>query len=298
MSVNVSIKTEKRFDEFKTLYERLADRDLSIMVLADDNEFCAFCSMKRATRYITVCAEDYGYEVRITSMASREDYNLFRHAVDVVMRWFEATALIEGDDESPIDCALTVFSDDWITEQMRSDVSMITAIAFHDVDMQTGKSKPECHEIVIDGPFRKFALGKRLFEGMGIKASGNDPKLVEQLYDRMLHVQWGLPDDLRETDLMEMDLDGEGLEENFKRVTMYFYGKHDFISEAEFVVIQKEGFCKGGNKFIIVRYEDMLTIVPKTWERVDNKQLLVHETSPQEFAEFWSKALDMVVISA
>lgn len=297
MSVNVSIITEKRFDKFEILYENIVNHGLSIMVLANQDKYCAFCSMRTATRYITVSTEDYGYEVRITSMASRDDYNLFRYSIDIIMKQYGAKALLEGDEDSPIDNAIDFFNDEWIIEQMHSDVSVITALIYHDVDMKTGKPKPEGNEIVIDGPFRRFAFGKRLFDEIGIKEIDNDQKLIDQLYDRMLYVQWGLPDNLRETQGGTMDIDGSGIQENFKTITMYFYGERDFISDAEYVVIQKENFCQGGNKLIVVKYDDLLTIIPKTWERVDNKQLLVHETSKTEFSDFWQKALAIAAIS-
>lgn len=129
---------------------------------------CKFYLNHLSTRPISLSAEDGGYEVRITSLASREDYELFAKTINIVQRQTDGQVFGEEDDDNPIADVGLFFSTEWISQQMENDVSILRALALSNpCHIASGKE----NEIGLYGPVCMFYVGKGLLADLHIEAA-------------------------------------------------------------------------------------------------------------------------------
>jgi len=84
MSINVNIRTPKREPDNMNFAKALANIGHHIIVIYQDEETLFLGEHLESTRGVSISTEEDGYEVRITTLATKADYVLFRDSIKVV----------------------------------------------------------------------------------------------------------------------------------------------------------------------------------------------------------------------
>jgi len=256
----------------------LAKMGHHLIVIYQDEEALIMGEHLESTRGVSISTEDDGYEVRITTLATKADYVLFRDSIKVVHNIVGGD--IYDDDEEPI-ADIGSLDNNWISERMDNDFEMITILA----------TQKEDSVVELDGLVRPFCIGNDLLAALQIQKGEVNEDAKDRLYERFLYIQWGLREDLEMTTMGRMDIDQTGDQNQFKPITMYFYNQRDFIRNAEYIILPKEDFCKGGKDYIVVPFTEFMKVAPETWQRIDERQFLAPHLSEQEYSSFWDRAI-------
>lgn len=286
MSVNITIRSTKRNLEFIQVLETLRADGYDIKIRFMESNVCEFYIHHVSTRPIDLSQEENGYEVRITSLASKEDYELFAKTVKIVQNQTKGEVYYEDDNDEHIIDIGKYLSKEWIDEQMESDVRIISSLILSNVDRV---EFPQGHEIGLYGPICMFYVGDSLFEQLGIKADTNWNEISGKLIERFRYSQYSRPLDIRRTTTsMAIDLSDESdakedAEKN--KLTVYAKNAYDMISRADFIELLSED-----GKSLLLKYEDFMKVVPARWERFDNSQYFTSPLSGQQFYLLWNRA--------
>ena len=128
MSININVRTKRRDLDYYQVLTSLADEGYQLVVKFMQPEICEFYQHRISTRPIDISLEDNGYEIRITTLACREDYELFAKTIDVVQKMVDGEVFYEDDDEERIEDVRGYFSQEWIERQMEADTSMLLVL--------------------------------------------------------------------------------------------------------------------------------------------------------------------------
>ena len=128
MSVNVRIRTNNRRLNFEQVVSQLATKEYRLVIKFINPEACEFYQYRLSTRPIDLSLEDNGYEVRITSLACREDYELFVKTVTIIQEQTDGNVYCEEDDDERLDNVSTFFNSEWIELQMKNDAMCINTL--------------------------------------------------------------------------------------------------------------------------------------------------------------------------
>lgn len=278
MSVSALIHTRKRKVDLRKILISLAyafGYEIVCNYLEDTG--CQFYINCVSTRPIDITKETGGWEVRVTTCASEEDYILFARAIVALNG--AVNGKIESEDGDVVDNPIEFYGKDWRDNHMESDFRMIVALCNHK-DEKNGRDS----EVELFGPLCGFCLGKNLFMELGIK-QGIDWKLgSEALINRFRYSQYGRRADIKRT-TTQMKIktsDGE------KSMTFYYKNGYGMISAANFILLLYS--MEEQNTALLLEYEDFMKIVPNSWERFDEKQFFTTELSNSEFDEFYQRA--------
>lgn len=284
MSVNALIHSRKRKVDLREILISLADEfGYGIVCNYLEETGCQFYINDVSTRPIDITKEKGGWELRITTCASEEDYILFPRTIVALNNVLQGK--VENDDGDIVESPIEFYGNEWRERQMEADFSMLVALCNHK-DESTGKPS----EIELFGPRCKFCLGLRLFEELGIK-QGMDWKLgSEALIGRFRYSQYSRPADIERTTTRMRIKTSEGE----KSMTFYYKNGYGMISAANYIMLHYS--MEEQDTALLLDYEDFMRVVPKSWEQFDEKQYFTTELSDSEFDEFYNRALQYNVM--
>lgn len=184
MSVCASVKTAKTFEP-ETLFDKLVDNGESIMVTSTKFPTLRFGTMYEAIRGVEVSKEDDGYEVRVCSMSSAADYQLFGRVVDAVVEITEGVFYDENDEVPVGQKASDFYDEEWIALHRESDMRMVKVLISN-----SGET------ITMYGLFAPFCIGPHFLAQMDIDIYGDDnDEDADNLQDYLCQMQWMLADE-------------------------------------------------------------------------------------------------------
>ena len=259
MSVNVRIRTNNRRLNFEQVVSQLATKGYRLVIKFINPEACEFYQYRLSTRPIDLSLEDNGYEVRITSLACREDYELFVKTVTIIQEQTDGNVYCEEDDDERLDNVSTFFNSEWIELQMKNDAMCINTLVLG--EHVNAPSPEQMCEVGLRGPVGMFYVGENLLEKLNITINTDWREISEKLIGKFRYSQYARPSDIRRTMVISFSDDNKN-EENA--------GMND--------------------KSIVVKYEDFMKVVPQQWERFDNSQYFTSPLTDRQFKEFWDRA--------
>lgn len=238
----------------------------------EDNVRCQFYKENFSTRPIDISKEEDGWEVRITTLASEEDYELFVRAIDATQ--FILNGKIFSEDGEPIISPWETYGPKWREEQMRADYDIIKIFS-----LQKGQ------ELKLFGPIRPFCLGRRLFSDLNITEETDWKTGHEALIERFRYSQYSRPANIRctSTNMQVQTPDGN------KIITIYRKNAFDMISAADYFLLIDD--IDNLDTSILMRYNDFIKVAPPEWERFDDKQFFTTDLSDEEFQAFYDRAI-------
>jgi len=277
MSVNVNIRTKKANLDFAKLQNDLATTHPNLATTTYEDG-CEFFLDTISTREVSVANDENGYEVRITTLACREDYELFVETIRLVEQSTGGKVYYEDDDDELIKDVDAYFSEDWINSNLESDARVLTVLARDE------------HEIELYGPVCPFCVGSNLMQDLGITTETDWKEKSQKLIERFRYSQYARPKDARRTTtsmtIRSADADPND-EKAEKRLTVYQFNKYDMISYADYIALKARSY----DSPLLLSYKDFMKIVPKQWERFDNFQYFTTPLTRKQFIELWEKAV-------
>ena len=178
MSVNVKVRTTKRITPDDVL-ARLSDGDNKLVVTSNEFPTLQFGILQKAIRGIMVSEEDNGYEVRVCSMASHDDYQLFVKTILTIMALTSGKAYLEDEDDAEVADPQKQFDSQWMDEQTTTSIDYLRLMA--------GRG----HEITLFGLFSDICIGPKLFAGFDIPLAGAyERSCAETLMSYLCAIQW------------------------------------------------------------------------------------------------------------
>lgn len=293
MSVVVKIRTKAKDLDFREVLTILArDKGYRIVVTGMDDKFCQCYLHETSTRMIEITKERGGYEVRITSFASRDEYHFFRDAVQVVMNITGGAGYEENDNGCKFTVAASYMTEEWIEGHMESSYRITWALAnahevtiHHEDDTEETvweEGSPYCYF----GPHSEFYIGENLFKELGITKDTPWHEGYEKLIERFRYSQYSRPDDIRRTSTnMRIKSNNADEDEPDKSVTVYAKNEYDMISHADFIAL-----LTGEEDMLLIPYEKFMEIAPESWERFDECQFFTKDLSDTEFQTLIERA--------
>lgn len=292
MSVNVKIRTKSKKLDFEQVLKHIAEEGYGLMVKFMNPEICEFYQHRLSTRPIDLSLEDNGYEVRITSLACREDYELFAKTIAIVQELTKGNVYYEDDNEEPVDDVKTYFGTEWIESQMEGDANVINALVQGE---RVNDPEPnKMHEVGLYGPVCMFYVGENLLGELKISIKTDWREVSDKLIDRFRYSQYSRPRDIRRTTTsMAINLKEEPDNEDDNKgnkLTVYGQNSYDMISRTDYVAIMS---CD--EDMLLLKYEDFMKVVPDQWERFDNCQYFTSPLTDKQFKEFWDRAREYCI---
>lgn len=288
MSVNVRIRTNYRSLDFEQVVRQLVAKGYGLIVKFINPEICEFYQYRLSTRPIDLSLEDNGYEVRITSLACREDYELFAKTISIVQEQSNGNVYYEDDDDEYVSDANAFFSSEWIETQMESDTTSINTLVLGEYVNVPRSGR--MHEVGLYGPVGMFYVGKTLLKELDITINTNWHEVSEKLIEKFRYSQYACPSDIRRTTTsMAISFSDDNDEEEDTRkhdkLTYYRQNYYDMISRADYFAL-----IAHDDKSLVIKYEDFMKVAPSQWERFDNSQYFTSPLTDKQFKEFWDRA--------
>lgn len=272
MSVCASVKTAKTFEP-KTLFDKLVNNGENIMLTSDEFPSLKFGTINKAIRGIEVNKEDYGYEVRVCSMSSIADYQLFARVIEAVVDITGGEFYDENDDETPSDKKATALYDaEWIELQRESNLSVVKALISNGGET-----------VVMYGLFAPFCIGPHFLASMGIDIYGEYSKEDADLLEQYLcYMQWMLEDKVDTSTRMVIpdphsDNPRDGKSISLIPIKEGKVGKFDYISHADLLCIMDfDGSDDCGCCPAFLHFRELWKIIPHdVFERLDEYQFML-----------------------
>ena len=291
MSINIKVRTKKRDLDYHKVLFSLADEGYQLVVKFMQSEICKFYQHRISTRPIDISLEDDGYEMRITTLACHEDYELFARTIDLVQKMVDGEVYDEDNDDESIKNVKAFFNSEWIEKQMEIDTSMLLTIILG--EYTNFSSSNNSHEVGLFGPVCKFYLGKNLLKDLNVDSHTYWKEASNKFIERFRYSQYSHPKDIRRTTTsMTIDIDSKQKKEGDTpdRVTYYEQNAYDMISRTDyFALIARDA------KFLLLKYDDFMKVAPEQWERFDNCQYFTSPLSDKQFKEFWDRAREYCI---
>lgn len=278
MSVCATVKPTKRIGDLKNILISLAKQyGYGIVCKQLSDEFCQFYIDNVSTRPIDISKEEDGWEVRITSCATEEDYILFSRSIEAVKQATNGTVM--SDEDEPVENPLDFYGKEWRDNQMEADIDIIIAMSHH--KREDGKYS----EIQLFGVVCNFCIGLNLLNELGISRDTDRRVTSEALINRFRYSQYGRPRDIDRTSINMQITTPEGEK---KSVTVYAKNAYGMISFADFIFIMYD--VKNAKNSVLLKYDDFMKIAPEAWELFDEKQYFTTDLSDEEFDSFFNRA--------
>jgi len=166
MSKTAEIKTKQKIKDYREIYHRLANKGYGIAVKEYENSVRIYMP-NISIREIEINTEKYGYEIRITFFACKEDYLLFIDILEIIVQMTNGLLSYEQHKISNIK---NFFSDDFIIKNISSDIDLMLLL------LREGK------EVGLFCPFREFFMGANIFDKFK-DYSNNSNHFAEELWN-------------------------------------------------------------------------------------------------------------------
>lgn len=231
-----------------------------------------------STRPIDIMYDDNraGYEIRITTLASPEDYCLFAQTVDEMIKVLESKGMYEADEDDVFQDAMMRLDRAWQTEQMEIDYRVLCSMIYQAYD------EGEDSEIGLMGVRNMYQVGVRLFDDLGIDRDTPFEVGYPKLLERFRYTQYVYGDNIRIT---PNNLVFQGEDGQEKKVSIYSKGMYDLIIKSHFL-----GIVLSESDVLVLDYDDFMSIAPLNWERIDNSQYLAKPLDDVDWECFVEKA--------
>ena len=286
MSINIIVRTKKKDLDYNRLLYSLADGAYQLVVKFMRPEICEFYQHRISTRPIDISLEDNGYEIRITTLACREDLELFAKTIDLVQKMVDGEVYYEDDDDERIENVKTFFGSKWIKKQMEIDANMLLTII---LGKHVNTTSPnESHEVGLFGPVCQFYLGENLLTDLNVDLHTDRKEASDKIIERFRYSQYSRPQDIRRTTTsMTINADDKTKKEGDipDRLTFYEQNQYDMISRSDYFMLVAHDA-----KPLLLEYDDFMKVAPEQWERFDNCQYFTTPLSDKQFKEFWDRA--------
>ena len=280
MSYCVDIRTKKKIEP-QSIFDALAVQNKEIEVVSDSFPTLRFGSIKYALRGVEVNEEDYGYEVRICSMASMADYQLFPFVVSVLKKLTGGEVYSEEDPDKPIKDPKKRFGLKWRRIQTEGSWKVTCALV-----KETG------NKIIFHGLFAPFAVGPNMLQFFEVDldnpTGGQDYKRLE--YD-LFQKQWLLKDLIPANNSLAIR-DPENEEHLLSLSAIQV--KDGEVSEFGYIpVADLFGFINSDTgEVVIIKFDDLLKVMTSDkFMLIDESQLVrTAEFSVNDFCEAMERA--------
>jgi hypothetical protein len=267
MSIVTEIRTKLEIPAMD-ICERLAEIDAYSIAVKDESPTAKIYIPHISIREVEITREDYGYEVRLTLLACKKDYELYRDTIKHILALTKGKAVYE--DGSKISDAVIFFNEKFIKTQLKSDFNVIVTLAEND------------HEIAICCPFRDFYIGTNMRQKIKTYST-NEEEQQEFLFSLIRHSQYEDVNN-KNTPLFGITLEAEK-DKGKQTLTMYRQNEYGYISGAAYFSLMQPN-----EDFVIIKYDDLHKIVPQNWKLIDEKQYKTTDISDYEWSIFWEKA--------
>ncbi|MBQ6166251.1 MAG: hypothetical protein IJK41_02290 [Muribaculaceae bacterium] len=291
MSINIKVRTKKKDLDYNRVLHSLADGVYPLVVKFMQPEICEFYQHSISTRPIDISLEDNGYEIRITTLACREDYELFAKTIDLVQKMVDGKVYYEDDDEERIEDVNAFFGSEWIEKQMEVDANMLLIMILG--ERVNISSTNDSHEVGLFGPVCQFYLGRNLLKDLNIDFHTDRKEASDKLIERFRYSQYSRPHDIRRTTTsMTMNVNNKSKKESDvpDRLTFYMQNAYDMISRANYFMLVAHD-----EKHLLLEYNDFMKVAPEHWERFDNCQYFTTPLSDKQFKAFWDRAREFCI---
>jgi hypothetical protein len=289
MSINVKVRTEKKDLDYKRILHSLAADDSQFVVKFMQPGICEFYRHRISTRPINISLEDNGYEIRITTLACREDYELFAKTIGLVKKMVDGEVYTE--DNERIENVKAFFDSEWIEKQMEIDTNVLLIMILGE---QVNTSSPnDSHEVGLFGPVCQFYLGKNLLKELNVDFHTDIREASDKFIERFRYSQYSRPQDIRRTTTsMTVNIGDKPNNESDTpdRLTFYEQNAYDMISRANYFALVAQD-----EKLLLLKYDDFMKVAPEQWERFDNCQYFTTPLSSKQFKEFWDRAREFSI---
>ncbi len=249
-------------------------------------EICEFYQHRISTRPINISLEDNGYDISITTLACREDYELFAKTIDLVQKIVHGEVYYEDDDDERVENVKAFFGTEWIEKQMEIDANLLLVIILGEhVNIS---SSNDSHEVGLFGPVCEFYIGKNLLKDLNVDFHTDRKEASYKFIERFRYSQYSRPQDIRRTTTsMAINIDGKPKKEGDvpDRLTFYEQNAYDMISRTNYFMLMAHD-----ENPLLLEYDDFMKVAPKQWERFDNCQYFTTPLSDKQFKEFWDRA--------
>ncbi|MCB0541446.1 MAG: hypothetical protein KDE33_28325 [Bacteroidetes bacterium] len=205
------------------------------------------------------------YSVRITSLACKEDWDLYKDTIKAILHLTQGQAYYEN--ESRIDDIDTYYNDKYIRNAQLSEWDIMKKLVDHE-------KKP----IGTYCPFGWFYIGKNTVAEMEAYSS-DEMKQIERLWYYIRIAQYELPHPQYTPvyDLLEKE------EDKKRTLTGYNLNEFSYISYADLFALND------GNDSYLIPYEKLKEQKPKSWALIDEVQYRARALSEYEWNEFLNR---------
>ncbi|MBY0487834.1 MAG: hypothetical protein K2P85_11705 [Flavobacteriaceae bacterium] len=272
MSIYHYIKTEIPFD-FEKL-QNIFSNNSAISLEQRNENLCYFWQNNNSTRGIDVSFENGLIELRNTIMSNETDYQITKFLAHIICENFKGETFVEFDDEDAdsddeslklVSVGLGLYDKNEIEKMQLSDVSTMRGII-----EQTGKY------ISIFGPIRKVHFGT---DFMNTYKDKTDEELITIMHDLIKKVNYQIPN-YEYGNVMET---GDG--DNIKILKLISNKVDCIIDKYDYILFQKNE-----EEIIAIDNNTLNTILPNSWQRVDEYTIVAPIISENEFMDLIEKA--------
>lgn len=264
MSVSVTIKTQN-IPEPRIILNRLLDEGEDIVVTSDSYPSVHLGNYEGAIRGIEINKEEEGVEVRICSLASLDDYYLYRKTIQVISQLTQGT--IVDEEDNVITDVKEYVDEDWISLQRLSGLQIVKAFV-----RNTGTI------ITIFGLFTPMCIGPKLLKELEIPLAG-DSELgdIMALEDYLCDTQWHLADLIPANTVDFPNQKDPSAKPLVMASIAIKEGKvcdFDYLPEADLLsIIDLDGSCNtGGCPSLIPMREAWKILPPDIFRPIDDEQ--------------------------
>lgn len=265
MSYCVDIHTITKIEPL-SLFNALDDAGEKIVITSSEFPCLHFGTFKYALRGIEVNQEEFGYEVRVCSMGSMADYQLFPKVVCAIQQLTGGDVYSE-ESEKPLKDSKKHFGLKWRREQTDNSWNMVCALI-------NDSSDP----IVMYGLFAPFVIGKGLLNAYTIDfnnpTGGEDYKRLEH---HLFSNQWGVKDMTSTATRLEIINPTDKEQKLSISMISLKNGKvcdFEFVSYADLICIMN----LDNNDMALARFKYLVHILPlNKFQHIDEWQYILKE---------------------
>lgn len=276
MSVSVYVITQETVAPL-TLRSRVESIYPDIQIPDCGEQVQHFHIPEKSIRPVEVSKEDAGYEVRILSWSSADDWRLFRDLISILQSITNGEIRDDDEDGKLIMDVTKEFSDEEIAKTLEGDYSLLRTLS-------------SGHEVDFEAVNRKVCAGEHLFAMAGIK-EGMDKAQAATLFQKyVLSLQWNRRGHIstRTPACFAKVTDKNGEE---RSISTYLYSndnpdRFDYIYKEPFFSL----FDADKKDGVVIKYENLHKIVPSTWVRFDREQYDCKPLTREEFDAFFQRA--------
>ncbi len=274
MSIFHYLKTKDpiNFDMLQKVIERTV---MGVKYKQRSETLCYFWIDKASTRGVDVSLEAENWiELRNTGFSSKEDYSLTNELANSICNLYGGQLYSDNEDYDEE-------NDDASLEYLPKEHPVFTAkdmesIPLDDTEVVCTLAMQLQQTLTLFCPIRKVHFGPELISKLSDKAN---EKLTILLHKIILYVNYQIPN-YEYGNVLEM---GDG--EDKKTLKLLANQSNCIIDKYDFILFQKEE-----DKIIAITNDTLNTIVPKSWQRVDEYTIVAPILPEDEFENLVAQA--------